>query len=432
MLLETLALGAGLFLGSKLNISNETVVGVGLLGAALAPLAGPATLLFGLGVGVTSIVSNIIKDKYKEKKEELIKENDINNINKDDVDTTDTTPLYTEEEIEEISIKAARDGFWCFTSTLCFNTIPLQLLGLIKGLGSLLLPVSIITLVVKGWLYITENPTRALVSIILTTIVASVAFFCLTNFNSGGVFTYFLALVSIPSIFINKNNKKNTTTKKSTKALSNNNIVRDPNSIWYGVEIPFANEDTLYGSSSINEQANSLDNLEDVMLINTRGTNSTRINNEQVLSMNNFLYGGSTNSSSIISTAIVLGQTVLWGSGKDVLGTIINGDASVLLDPYRFSILIALVGFLCLLGRSNYIESIIKKENNNNSNNYLSKLISLVLKLISVGYCMFTFSAPLVLILILLGLVINKLDNNNYVKNISIPLLLIVGIITSF
>jgi hypothetical protein len=371
MLTAALALGAGLFIGSKLSISNETVVGVGLLGAALAPLAGPATLLFGLGVGVTSIVSNIIKDKYKEKKEELIKENDINNINKDNVDTTDTAPLYTEEEIEEISTKAAQEGFWCFTSTLSFNTIPLQLLGLVKGLGSLLLPVSIITLVVKGWKHITDNPSKAAKSIALGGLVGGMALYCLTNFSTGGVFTYFLALISIPSLILkNKNNE-----------TSNN-------------------------------------------------TGSTA--SESVIGLNSFLYGGSTNSTGIITTALVLGQTILWGSGKDILGTIINGDSSVLLDPYRFGILAAIIGFLCVLGRSNYIESIINKENIKNSNNYLAKLISFVLKLISVGYCIFTFSAPLVLGLIILGIVINKLDNNNYVKNISIPLLLIVGVLTSF
>lgn len=419
MLLEALALGAGLWGGTKLNISNETVVGVGLLGAALVPLAGPATLLFGLGVGVTSIVSNIVKDKYKEKKEELKEE---------------SSDIYTEEEIEEISTNAAHDGLWCFTSTLCFNAIPLQLLALIKGLGSLLLPISIITLVVKGWVYITENPSKALVSIALTAIVASIAFFCLSNFSSGGVFTYFLALVSIPSIFINKNNKKETTTpKKPSRGLSNSNIVRDPKSIWNGVEIPFAKEDALYKDSSINELSPTLDNLEGVMLINTRGTSSTRINNEQVFSMNSFLYGGSTNSTGIITAALILGQSILWGSGKDVLGTVFNGDVSVLLDPYRLSILVAVIGFLSLLEKSNYIESIIKKENTKNTNNNnITKLLNLVLKLISVGYCLITFNPLLVLGLILLGLAINKLDNNNYVKNISIPLLLIIGVLTSF
>lgn len=351
MLLEAVALIGGLVAGSKLNISNELLLGGSLLASVIAPSIGTAGLLLTLGLGVSTIVKNIVKDKYTEKKEEIELNIDCN---------------ISEEEKEEVAVESAKSGFWCFTSTLAFNSIPLQLLSLIKGLSTLLMPISIITLVIKGWTYITDNPSKAIKGITLTALVSVMAFYCITNLSTGGVFTYFLALISIPSLILKK--KQN-------------------------------------NSSTINNTEESINNVD------------------------SFLYGGNTNNTSVIGTSIVLGQTILWGSGKDVLGTVVNNDISVLLDPYRFTILLVIISYLFILGNTSYINKTIEKSK---KQAHTLPLINTLIKLVSIIYCLITFNPLLITGLVSAGLIINLIDNNNYVRNISIPLLLIIGILTGF
>lgn len=376
-MLPLLGLAAGLYIGSKISINNETLLGVGLLTTATLPLLGPTSLCVGLGLGVAGIVRNIIREKYNNKKSELEKVvveaqedslyvgteyyNEIQELNNSGV-------INKKDYIHRESVKAAQDSWWCFTSTLTFTAIPLQLLTLVQGLSSLLMPISVITLIVKAYTYILDNPSKAARNAVLTSAVAFGAFTAITNVASGGMLTYFMALITIPSLLLNKKVDTNNTNKKDK---------------------------------------------------------------ENIYDPNNFLYGGSTNNTSIIGTAIVLGQTILWGSGKDVLGTIINGDASILLDPMRLSILGVVIGWLFLVGKSNYIQTITSKLNNNKSNNN-NNLLENILKIISVIYCLINYSPLLVGGLIIGGLILNTLDKHNIVRNVSIPMLLIVGVLTSF
>jgi hypothetical protein len=363
-MLSLLTLSAGLILGTKLNISNETMLNVALLGTTVtasimgASIAAPiATSL--LGLGVSTLIKNIITDKYTTKRKEL------------EVQVQEQKVKISEESIHAVASKAAVDGFWCLTSTLAFTAIPLQLLSLVKGLGALLAPISIITLVCKGWIYVTTNPITAIKNGLLVALVALIAYTCIGFAGSGGAFTYFLALVSIPSIFLNNKKEKEETTKET--------------------------EESIYNADA-------------------------------------FLYGGSTNSASIIGTGIVLGQTILWGSGKDVLGTIVNGDASVLLDPLRLPILVIVVSFLALLSKTNFVNNVVNSIKPNDTNTY-SKLykntLGWLLKGASLVYCLCAFNIFVVLGLVIAGLILNTIDNKT-VRNVSIPLLLIVGVFSGF
>jgi hypothetical protein len=361
-MLSLLALGGGLVIGTKLNISNETMLNVALLGTTVAAsvmgasIAAPvATGL--LGLGVATLVKNIITDKYRTKKKELEEQIQEQKVK------------ISEESIHAVASKAAIDGFWCLTSTLAFTAIPLQLLSLVKGLGALLAPISIVTLVCKAWIHVTTNPITAIKNSLLVGLVALIAYTCIGFAGSGGAFTYFLALVSIPSILLN--NKKEEETSKET-------------------------EETIYNADA-------------------------------------FLYGGSTNSASIIGTGIVLGQTILWGSGKDVLGTIVNGDAAVLLDPLRLPILVIVVSFLALLGKTNFVANVINsmKPTTNNYSKLYKNTLGWLLKAASLVYCLCAFNIFVVLGLVIAGLILNAIDNKT-VRNISIPLLLIVGVLSGF
>lgn len=359
-MLSLLALGTGLVLGTKLNISNETMLNVALLGTTvLGVTLGAAPVLGILGLGVSTLVKNIITDKYTIKRKEL------------EVQIQEQKVKISEESIHAVASKAAIDGFWCLTSTLAFTAIPLQLLSLVKGLGALLAPISIITLVCKGWIYVTTNPATAIKNSLLVALVSFIAYICIGFAGSGGAFTYFLALVSLPSIFLNNKKEKEKTTKKT--------------------------EESIYNADA-------------------------------------FLYGGSTNSASIIGTGIVLGQTILWGSGKDVLGTIVNGDASILLDPLRLPMLLIIVSFLALLGKTNFVSNVINSIKTNNTSTY-SKLykntLGWILKAASLVYCLCAFNIFVVLGLVIAGLVLNAIDNKT-VRNVSIPLLLIVGVLSGF
>jgi hypothetical protein len=379
MLLESISLVGGLIAGTKLNISNELLLGGSLLASVIVPSVGTAGLLLTLGLGVSTIVKNIVKEKYinrineiKETSKDLVNSDvedslytsieDQQYINNLKIEGFEDSLILNKEELHKEGLEGAKKGFWCFTSTLAFNTIPFQLLSLIKGLSTILMPISIITLVIKGWVYINTNPTKAIKALSLTIFVSIIAFFCLTNISSGGVFTYFLSIISIPSLLIK--NKQNTPTFNNNKETINN--------------------------------------------------------------IDSFLYGGVTNNTSIIGTALVLAQTILWGSGKDVLGTVINNDISVLLDPYRFLILITIIAYLTVLGNTSFINNVVKQKTSNTTN------INTFIKLISLIYCLFTFNPLIIIFLITSGLFINTLDNNNFIRNISIPLLLIIGVLTNF
>ncbi len=363
-MLGALALIGGLVVGNKLKINNESLLGAGLLATVGIPVIGVAPLCFGLGIGVSTLVKNIVTEKYTEKRKELELE-----LEKDINDLLDKEA----SEIHEEAAQAAKDGFWCFTSTLAFTALPLQLLGLVKGLSGLLMSISIISLVLKGWMYITSNPTKTLTNLLLVALVSGIALTCITNIASGGVLTYFLALISIPSMII----KSKLSTNKDTS------------------------------------------------------------NKEKVFSLDSFLYGGNT-SVGIVGAAIVLGQTVLWGSGKDVLGTIFNGDYSVLLDPTRLGLLAIILAYLFVKGNSNSLDKNITEAqvSYETKSNKWSKLytetINNTIKLSSIAYLLLTFNPILVLGLITGGLIINTLDNNNIIRNISIPVLLLVGVLTGF
>lgn len=384
MFIESLGLASGLILGTKLPISNEVLLGGGLLLSALVPVVPPVVSLITLGVGVGVLVKNIIKERYKSSVEEYtneyIKEEfgvDVDLSNEEErifytgSSNPFSVPSNVEEDIKERAANEARGGFWCFTSTMTFTALPLQLLGLLQGLSSLLMPVSLIGLVSKGYKYLLANKGKSLKALLIGAAIIVGAFSAINISTSGGALVYFLSLITLPSLLGR--------TKKNT---------------------------------SKGEVQDKFSELKD-----------------------SFLYGGSTSSTNIIAAALVLGQTILWGSGKDILGTIVNSDTSILFDPIRFSLLILVIVFLLLWGETSLDKFVnklkITEDSKKSGGLNINKVLGVATTVGSVVFSLVTFNPLIVIGSLVCGMILNSIDSE-IVSNISIPLLLIVGVISGF
>jgi len=138
------------------------------------------------------------------------------------------------------------------------------------------------------------------------------------------------------------------------------------------------------------------------------------------------LYG--ENSSNTIISAMLLVQTILWGSGKDVLGTIINGSTGALLDPYRLSMFIIILAFIYLFNKFKK-EHVIKecKEDIINKKKP-SRLPGMLINLASLGFALVTVNPILVIGFALAGLILNALVDNNVIRSLVVHSLLLIGV----
>ena len=338
---------AGLTAGSVFNVKLEIVVAGILLVGAFTPITSAATLVFSLGLGVASAVKNLVKKTFTSKVETVREENP----------TVDVETVYEEAEEE------TKRTFWLFTSTACFSAFPLYLTTLISGLSGLLLPLSIVAIVWKGYMKAIKNPTKAIGWMIISSLIGGAAFLTISSGSTTAVLVYFLTLITIPSFFFKD---KVDSSKDKSKAK------------------------------------------------------------ERVFSLDSFLYAN--NSQGVILTALLLIQTVLWGSGKDALGTVVNGDLSIMFNPYRIAFTVIVLLFLFAYKIFFLRRDIDSVRNEVLNNKKEKKGWSFLFSLISLFISFSTFNPAVIAALLVLGLVINFLAQDvAIIRNVAVPALLLVG-----
>ena len=153
---------------------------------------------------------------------------------------------------------------------------------------------------------------------------------------------------------------------------------------------------------------------------------STNQHREKIFSVDSFIYGSSSNKGPILN-AILLSQTILWGSAKDTLAALINNEKSYMLDEYRIPLLIFTIGFLLIYnayGLDHFLLTIHnKKFNHTKIISYIICGIGLITNLHNVNPIL-AFS----LITVGIGLIIFTKKNINNIKCIVIPALLCMSI----
>lgn len=147
---------------------------------------------------------------------------------------------------------------------------------------------------------------------------------------------------------------------------------------------------------------------------------------------NNFMYGNNSATLPVVGGGISLLQTIVMGSGQDMLGTLINGDSSILLDPYRLSILAVVVGITTIFGAT-----LLRKDkhiiNSINSNNkpIINKIAKLATIIASFAVVVTQFNPLIGFVTVCAGITTKLLLKNNTNK-VAIASLLIVGGLSNF
>lgn len=139
-----------------------------------------------------------------------------------------------------------------------------------------------------------------------------------------------------------------------------------------------------------------------------------------------FLYGQGSNGS--IITAMVLLQTILWGSGKDTLGTIVNGTTSMMLDPVRVATCVIIIAFMLwfnMFRKEAVINDCVKEFVNNKKRN---RLLEIAINAVSLVFALTTVNPVLAIGLLTAGLIINAFVDTSIVRSFSVPALLISGV----
>jgi len=139
-----------------------------------------------------------------------------------------------------------------------------------------------------------------------------------------------------------------------------------------------------------------------------------------------FLYGQSGNGA--IITAMLLIQTILWGSGKDVLGTIVNGHTSMLLDPYRVGMFIIILAFVYLFNKFRSEHEINKCKQELVNNKKPNRLLGMLVNLASLGFALVTVNPLLLIVFTIGGLILNAFVDANTIRSMSVPMLLLLGV----
>lgn len=141
-----------------------------------------------------------------------------------------------------------------------------------------------------------------------------------------------------------------------------------------------------------------------------------------------FLYGQGGNGS--IITAIVLLQTILWGSGKDTLGTIINGSGAMLLDPFRITTCVTVIIFLLWFNTYRKEKEIKEYAKRYVENKKRNRLLELAINAVSLVFALTTVNPLLAVTMLLVGLIINAIVDTSVIRNFSVPALLLVGMLS--
>lgn len=147
---------------------------------------------------------------------------------------------------------------------------------------------------------------------------------------------------------------------------------------------------------------------------------------------NNFMYGNNSATLPIVGGAVALLQTIVMGSGQDMLGTLINGDASILLDPYRLSILATVIAITTIFG-----VSLLRKDKdiinsiNSNDKPIINKIAKLGTIIASTAVIATQFNPVVGIATVCAGITAKLLLKNNTNK-IAIASLLIIGGLTNF
>lgn len=153
--------------------------------------------------------------------------------------------------------------------------------------------------------------------------------------------------------------------------------------------------------------------------------------NESLFNLkNNFLYGNSGAQLPIIGGAVALLQTIVMGSGQDMLGTLINSDYSILLDPYRMTILCAVVGITAIFGATLLKNDEAFKKSIKDKDSKINKVLKVALTVTSIGIIATQFNPVVGAFAVCAGMTAKLLLKNNTNK-IAIGALLIIGALTS-
>jgi len=344
MLLE-IFLG-GLVVGSIAKMSNEVILGGGLLSTILAP----ASPILGVGIAGLSIGA-------------LVKETVIKVIN-----NTKSTITNSSKNVEKKYKENVNNTFLCLCSSLGLLSVPVILIGMIPGLNSLLMPLSIVIIVLTGYLTLTNNGIyNGIKNALAILILGVIAYLCVTTISSGGTFMYFLSLITIPSLFFKKKIKESGEISTATQIGSS----------------------FLYGN----------------------------------IGGNNSLIGG------ILISAISVIQTILNGSAKDILGSILNNDTSVLLDSSRLG-MFACIGIFLYIYHSFFLKKEIDFNFNNNNNNN-NNMLNIVITIISLIIALLNFNIIAIVALLCVGVLLNIIGIEN-INGKAISVLLIVGLLCGF
>ena len=374
-MIESLLIGGCIgYVATKLDIKTEVILSVGLVAGAITS---SLTLPVGLGIlgacvvtGLKELLTTTATQTIKKEKteleeiEELFKDVAPNNSITDITKLLITEPSLPPKDNTEEIKKEVKGTFISHLSTLIILTPILILLNTITGLSTFIYPVSVITIVIAAWMSLTNNNTLTNIKNILGLGIVG----CLALYTLLNVSSggSFLYFLALISIpsLLFKNKKDNNRT-----------------------------------------QDNSLFNIK-----------------------NNFMYGNSSATLPIIGGAIALLQTIIMGSGQDMLGTLINNDYSILLDPYRLTILAGVLGITTIFGTS-LLNKTDKLTNSNNFStiNTIAKISMIATSTVVIA----TQFNPLVGIAAVCAGITAKLLLQNNTNKIAIDTLLIIGSLTS-
>ena len=148
--------------------------------------------------------------------------------------------------------------------------------------------------------------------------------------------------------------------------------------------------------------------------------------NNSTMPLEAFLYGQGGNGS--IITGMVLVQTILWGSGKDTLGTIVNGAGSLLLDPSRICIFGVVIAFMLWFTMSRQTVELEKLKANLINKKKEKRLLGVLVNLVSLGFALTAVNPFLAIGFTIVGLVLNALVDTSVIRSMSVPALLICGV----
>jgi len=163
-----------------------------------------------------------------------------------------------------------------------------------------------------------------------------------------------------------------------------------------------------------------------ILIKNKTKEQRQRNSNDKLNLSSALLYGAGSN---LMVAPILINQTIIMGSAKDALGTIINSDFSVLLDPYRASIAVIVIIFAMIYFHFFMYNDCVKAVNAHKAKRRNKRGISIIISIISFAIAVSRLSLPLVLLMTIGGLIANILvKDKQALRSAAVPALLLAGI----